>query len=196
MQRQAEPAAIDPAGGQQRVENALDGRRRDHQRPAARPRRRHAQEAARSGDDRPALLAARNRQIERDPAIDAAAGQAVPSRSDVAHDTQADSRLAVGGGGEGQGEAAEAGLGRRRETGFDRLIEPQRDDVGARVAAGNAGRHPPAVGQHDLGLVGLRKDLLRRHHDIGAPQGSAAWPGACRADAGDEAPGRSSAARW
>jgi hypothetical protein len=108
-------------------------------------------------------------------------------RPDRADDPGPHHRLAAGAGCQRQGDLAEARLGRRREAGFHRLLEPQRDDVGSGVAPGDPGGHPPPVGQHDLGPVGLRKDLRRGDHDIAAPQNTAARPGTRRVDAHGEA---------
>jgi hypothetical protein len=105
--------------------------------------------------------------------IDPATTQAMPSRAKSANDAHPHDRPAAAVGSEHQGERPEARLDCSWEIDFDGLLEPERDNICAAITAGDARLRHPSVRQHDLGLVGFGRDLLRSDRNIGAPKPSA-----------------------
>jgi len=95
-------------------------------------------EASRTGP----FLRARDRQVERYTVIDPATTQAMPSRAKSANDAHPHDRPAAVGS-EHQGERPKARLDCSWEIDFDGLLEAERDNIGAAIAAGDARLHHP-----------------------------------------------------
>ena len=138
LQPDAEPAACDAAVGEQRVEYALDRRRRDHQCTPARAGGGHADQPAANGQHWPALVGTEP-GVEPQQRLDAAAGLTVPcGAGGVDHAEPAGGRAARIGADDQRQRAGARGAGDRRQSGAPSLRQAQDGDVGAGVAAGQS----------------------------------------------------------
>ena len=187
LQPDAEPAARDAAVPEKRGQDTLDSGRRNDERLAARPEGGDAEAHASRVEHRPALLGAREAEIEHDVAVDAAAGAGRPLRPGDIDDAQTRAHAAGAVGTESERQRTRLRLAARERLQLDRPLEAKQCDVRARVAAGKLRLYHGAVGDDELELLALRERLLGSDRRIRPPERGAEMPRLGDADGGDRA---------
>jgi hypothetical protein len=133
-------------------------------------------------------------EIEREAPVDMTAGEAVPGRTEAAHECKPHGRRAIRVGAESQREPAELRLASGRPGDFNRRLQSQRHDIRAAVATGERRGDMAAIRQHNFGRLGFWENLLGGNDDIRPPQNAAARPRLGRVNACDK-PRRGGGAR-